>query len=108
MKLSQGEYVALEKIENTYSTCPVIAQIYVHGDGLQSYLVGVIIPDPVQLAGIVSSLYGKKVAAEDVEALKAACADQRVNKHILDMLTNEGKRNALKGYDCCLFGVASY
>ncbi|KAJ7093232.1 hypothetical protein C8R44DRAFT_815926 [Mycena epipterygia] len=99
MKLSQGEYVALEKIENTYSTCPIIAQIYVHGDGLQSYLVGVIIPDPVQLAGIASSLYGKTVAAEDTEALLAACADQRVNKHILDMLTSEGKRNALKGFE---------
>ncbi|KAJ7470284.1 long-chain-fatty-acid-CoA ligase [Mycena latifolia] len=77
MKLSQGEYVALEKIENTYSTCPIVAQIYVHGDSLQSFLVGVIIPDPVQLAGIASSLYGKKVLADDIEGLAAACRDQR-------------------------------
>lgn len=97
MKLAQGEYVALEKIENTYSTCPVVAQIYIHGDSLQSFLVGVIIPDPVQLAGIVSSLYGKKVAPEDTAALQVACRDPQVVKHILGMLIQEGNKNGLKG-----------
>jgi long-chain acyl-CoA synthetase len=98
MKLSQGEYVALEKIENTYTTCPIVAQIYIHGDSLQSFLVGIIIPDPVQLAGIVSTLYDKKVAPDNVAALSAACGDPRVTQYILDMLTQEGKRNNLKGY----------
>jgi len=99
MKLSQGEYVALEKIENTYTTCPIVAQIYIHGDSLQSFLVGIIIPDPVQLAGIVSTLYDKKVAPDNVEALSAACSDPRVTQYILDMLTQEGKRNNLKGFE---------
>ncbi|KAJ7445716.1 hypothetical protein B0H11DRAFT_1746452 [Mycena galericulata] len=99
MKLAQGEYVALEKIENTYSVCPVVAQIYVHGDSLQSFLVGVIIPDPVQLSAIASNLYGKKVAEDDVAALAAACRDERVNRHILGMLAQEGNKNALKGFE---------
>lgn len=97
MKLAQGEYVALEKIENVYSSTPLIGQIYVHGDGLQSFLIAVIIPDPVQFAGIVSSVTGNKVAPEDVAALTAACTDERVVDHVQSILSKIGKQNGLKG-----------
>ncbi|KAJ7465464.1 long-chain-fatty-acid-CoA ligase [Mycena galericulata] len=99
MKLAQGEYVALERIENTYSACPAVAQIYVHGDALQSYLVGVIIPDPVQLAAIAANLSGRPVAETDTEALEKACRDPRVGEHILGMLALEGNKNQLKGFE---------
>ncbi|KAG6854925.1 hypothetical protein C0991_009748 [Blastosporella zonata] len=99
MKLAQGEYVALEKIENMYSSSPVIAQIYIHGDSLQSYLLAVIIPDPVQLAALVSKLSGKKVVPEDLQTLIEACQDKRVNQEILAIITKEAKRNGLKGFE---------
>lgn len=44
-KLSQGEYIAPEKLENIYSQCPVVQQIFVYGDSLQHYLIAVIVPD---------------------------------------------------------------
>lgn len=41
-KLSQGEYISPEKIENRYlSSNPILQQLYVHGDSLQSFVVGV-------------------------------------------------------------------
>lgn len=98
MKLAQGEYVALEKIENIYSSIPVIAQIYVHGDSLQSYLLAVIIPDTTQLAAVASRILGKTVAAEDLQELVHACRDDRIKRHILQTLTKEAKRRGLKGY----------
>ena len=98
MKLSQGEYVALEKIENLYSNTPLVAQIYVHGEGLQSYLVGVLVPDLVQFAIIVSELNGKKIAPEDVAALTAACRDERVIGRILSLLNKVAEQNGLKGF----------
>lgn len=40
-KLSQGEYIAPEKLENVYIQTPYLQQIFVHGDSLQSYLIAV-------------------------------------------------------------------
>ncbi|KAG0653703.1 medium-chain fatty acid-CoA ligase faa2 [Monosporozyma unispora] len=53
-KLSHGEYIAPEKIENIYlSSCPYITQIFVFGDSLQSYLVGIV---SIDIEGILKLL----------------------------------------------------
>eukprot|EP00735_Rhodelphis_limneticus_P008670 TRINITY_DN2186_c0_g1::TRINITY_DN2186_c0_g1_i1::g.12866::m.12866 TRINITY_DN2186_c0_g1::TRINITY_DN2186_c0_g1_i1::g.12866 ORF type:complete len:815 (+),score=275.02,sp/Q8LPS1/LACS6_ARATH/43.33/5e-176,AMP-binding/PF00501.23/1.9e-90,AMP-binding_C/PF13193.1/0.024,DUF2946/PF11162.3/0.2 TRINITY_DN2186_c0_g1_i1:48-2492(+) len=44
-KLSQGEYVAAEKIENIYQKSTYVAQIFVYGDSYQSCLVAVVVPE---------------------------------------------------------------
>ncbi|CAF2870805.1 unnamed protein product [Rotaria sp. Silwood2] len=44
-KLSQGEYIAPEKIENIYSRSRFISQVYVYGDSLQNALVAIVVLD---------------------------------------------------------------
>ncbi|WAQ86114.1 hypothetical protein PtA15_6A744 [Puccinia triticina] len=74
VKLAQGEYVALEKVEGAYSVNPLIAQIYLHGDSLKSYLVAVIVPDPVAFQEFANKTVGKPVALDDACQLPAVRA----------------------------------
>uniref|UniRef100_A0A8C5RU38 Long-chain-fatty-acid--CoA ligase n=1 Tax=Laticauda laticaudata TaxID=8630 RepID=A0A8C5RU38_LATLA len=50
-KLAQGEYIAPEKIENIYIRSEPVSQIYVHGDSLQAFLVGIVVPDAEVMPG---------------------------------------------------------
>ncbi|KAJ8093193.1 medium-chain fatty acid-CoA ligase faa2 [Marasmius tenuissimus] len=99
MKLSQGEYVALEKIENTYSSSPAVAQLYVHGDGLQPYLLAVVVADPVYLSNTVSSVTGDKIAPTDLAALEKVCKDERISQTFLKQLNKEATKHGLKGFE---------
>ncbi|KAH8107025.1 acetyl-CoA synthetase-like protein [Cristinia sonorae] len=99
MKLAQGEYVAIERVEALYSASPIVQQLYVHGDSLQSFLIGVIIPDPVQLAAIASRVFSTKVTPEDTGVLVKATQDPAVKKALFDELHKEAAKNALRGFE---------
>ncbi|RYF11056.1 MAG: hypothetical protein EOO40_04010, partial [Deltaproteobacteria bacterium] len=46
VKLSQGEFVSIAHLEGVYTSgSPLIAQIYLHGEAVRSYLLAVIVPD---------------------------------------------------------------
>lgn len=62
-KLSQGEYIAPEKIENVFGLSPWIAQSWVTGDSMKNNTVAVIVPNPDAL---------KKWASEHGKLLYAA------------------------------------
>ena len=97
MKLAQGEYVALERVESLYNASPVVSQLYVHGDSLQSYLLGVIVPDPVQLAEITSKVWGQSVSEKDLQALQKAAQDPKVKDAVLRVLNKQAKVAGLQG-----------
>jgi long-chain acyl-CoA synthetase len=44
-KLSQGEYIAPEKVENIFALCPFVAQSMVYGDSLKNCCIAIIVPD---------------------------------------------------------------
>jgi long-chain acyl-CoA synthetase len=93
-KLSQGEYVAAEKIENAYSTHPWIQQIWVYGDSTQSVLVAVVVPDADKIKAWASA--NGHSGGEDVAAI---LADPKVKEMIYSDLTKHGKEQKLRGFE---------
>jgi long-chain acyl-CoA synthetase len=45
----KGEYISPEKIENVYARSQFLAQVFIDGDSLKDYLVGIVVPDEVYL-----------------------------------------------------------
>lgn len=50
LKLSQGEFVTVSKVEGVFADSPLIHQIYVYGNSARSYLVAVVVPTEEALA----------------------------------------------------------
>ena len=71
-KLSQGEYIAPEKIENVYVRCKFIAEAFVYGDSLRDYNVAIIHPNLEALPMVAESLGIKE---KDVKKL---CENEKV------------------------------
>ncbi|OBK94129.1 oxidoreductase [Mycobacterium sp. 1245499.0] len=70
LKLAQGEFVTLAKLEAVFGNSPLIRQIYVYGNSSQPYLLAVVVPTEEALAD------------NDIESLKPKIADslQKVAK----------------------------
>ncbi|KAI5955867.1 hypothetical protein KGF54_001369 [Candida jiufengensis] len=61
-KLSQGEFISPEKIENLYlSSNPIIQQVFIHGNSLNSYLVGIVGLDPLTIENYLQSKFNSKL-----------------------------------------------
>jgi len=99
MKLSQGEYVALEKVESAYSSSPLIAQIFVHGDSLQDYLVAIVIPDPEYIVQLVKRVSDTHIVSSDRAALDKAVQDAAVKAAIMEELNKQAKKAGLRGFE---------
>uniref|UniRef100_A0A4X2KA81 Long-chain-fatty-acid--CoA ligase n=1 Tax=Vombatus ursinus TaxID=29139 RepID=A0A4X2KA81_VOMUR len=91
-KLAQGEYIAPEKIENIYIRSEPVAQTYVHGDSLQAFLVGIVVPDPE-----VMPSWAKKRGFDGTYA--ELCQDKELKQAIMDDMVRLGKESGLHSFE---------
>ena len=106
LKLSQGEYISPERIENVYlAECPWLATAYVHGDSHQSALVGLFGIAPEAFAKFMGAALGKGetlgagAGGIDVKALESLAQDKRVIRVVLDHLEKVARKNKFNGYE---------
>lgn len=92
-KLSIGEYIAPDKLEQIYKATDGVGDIFVYGDSLKSCLIAIVHPDPEELKGIATGL---DIASEDYNELVQM---EEVKKYFFDALLSKQKTSGLKGFE---------
>eukprot|EP00698_Gefionella_okellyi_P023298 TRINITY_DN7917_c0_g1_i1.p1 TRINITY_DN7917_c0_g1~~TRINITY_DN7917_c0_g1_i1.p1 ORF type:complete len:672 (-),score=122.89 TRINITY_DN7917_c0_g1_i1:107-2122(-) len=94
-KLSQGEYIAAEKLEQVFASSHFVQQLWIYGNSLQSTIIAIIVPEIDALAAAI----GKKGSAADNRFTSDLCALPAARKAILDDITRLGKEAKLGGFE---------
>jgi long-chain acyl-CoA synthetase len=89
-KLSNGEYVSGEKIENIITQSKYILQSFVYGNSYQRYLVGIIILNPETATAYAHS---KNIDMDSV------CRDEEFKRQVLADIHRVSVNNKLLGFE---------
>nr|XP_033328290.1 long-chain-fatty-acid--CoA ligase 1 isoform X3 [Megalopta genalis] len=91
-KLSQGEYIVPEKIENIYLRSQYVHQVFVHGESLKSCVVGIVVPDVdvVKCWAVENGISG---------TLSVLCNNPQIKQLIIDDMLAWGKEAGLKSFE---------
>jgi|TARA_B110000008_G_scaffold267018_2_gene293763 long-subunit acyl-CoA synthetase (AMP-forming) len=92
VKLQQGEYVALSKVENVLKQCPYVAMAMAYADSKHSYCIAVVVVNEAPLKKLASS----KGITGDVDTL---CANSTIIKEISSACKSACKTGKLVGFE---------
>lgn len=98
-KLSQGEYVAVEKVENVYVKNSLVDQIFIYGDSKQNYIVGIVVPSKKEL---IDSLRANNVIDETIlnnGVYDDICQMMEVRKFVLQQINQTALDAKLFGFE---------
>ncbi|OAD66665.1 hypothetical protein PHYBLDRAFT_156644 [Phycomyces blakesleeanus NRRL 1555(-)] len=91
VKLSNGEYIALEKLESVYKAALGVANVCIHGDSLRPSPVALVVPVEARLRKLAEET-GQDAKAE----LKELCANKDIIKAFLGQLQAQAKKSGFK------------
>ncbi|EED15120.1 AMP-binding enzyme, putative [Talaromyces stipitatus ATCC 10500] len=100
LKLAQGEYISPERLENILlAEHTYLAQAYVHGDSLQTALIGIFGIQPDTFAAFASKVLQQDISPTDLERIKSVLDDDRIKKAVLKDFDRTAKKHKLAGYE---------
>ncbi|PVV00342.1 hypothetical protein BB560_005282 [Smittium megazygosporum] len=93
-KLSQGEYLAPEKIENILSKHPLVMQSFVYGNSFKNSIVGIVVPDPETFVP-----WASKIAQDGKSDIDSLVKNPKVIAAFLSKLDSAAEKAKLAGFE---------
>ncbi|KAK8630842.1 hypothetical protein V6N13_079613 [Hibiscus sabdariffa] len=92
IKLSQGEYVALEHLENVYGVTPIVDDVWVYGNSFKSMLVSVVVLHEENVKKW-ADLNGYTASVSEL------CSLSKLQNHVLSELKSTAEKNKMRGFE---------
>ena len=93
VKMAHGEYIALEKLESVYRSCPVVGNICVYAQQDKNKPIALVVPAEPALKQLASQ---NSVQGDGLEDL---CHNEKVNAAVLREMQSTGKKGGLTGIE---------
>lgn len=94
IKLSGGEYIAIEHLESVYKSCPLVANGAIIANGEHNQPAMVVVAHPQNLPK-----WAEKQGMGSGEDLEHLCKDDKVVDAVLKELNNVARKQGLKGME---------
>jgi len=94
VKLANGEYIALEKLESVYRACVLIQNLCVYASSLHQRPLLVVVPNLTAF-----SLYAKSKCLDEPTELSDIDNSENLKEHLLDQLQMTAKKFGLKSHE---------
>lgn len=91
-KLSQGEYVAPEKVENVYVTSKYVEEIFVYGDSYRSHCIAFAVPNKEALAALAKD-------ANITGTHEELCKNPEIVSKVLADMNKKGKESKINSFE---------
>jgi long-chain acyl-CoA synthetase len=92
-KLAQGEYIAAEKLEQVYSECSLVEQVWIYGNSYENTLVAVVVPDEKSFKSFAQQ------AGAQGSSIEELCKDPKAAAAVCEELNKVGKKGNLRGFE---------
>jgi long-chain acyl-CoA synthetase len=93
VKTLNGEYIALEKLESVYRSCPVVGNICVYAAQDKNKPIAIVVPNEPALKELANS------NGISGSALEELCHDKKLNGLVLKEMHKSGKTGGLNGIE---------
>lgn len=100
LKLAQGEYISPERLEGVLlAEHTYLAQAYVHGDSLQTSLIGIVGVQPDTFAAFASKVLKREISPTDLQQIESVLHEDSIRKAILKDFDRTAKKFKFAGYE---------
>ncbi|BFU21262.1 long-chain-fatty-acid--CoA ligase, putative [Entamoeba histolytica HM-1:IMSS-B] len=96
-KLAQGEYIAVEPLENLYGLYPLLQNVFIYGESTDTFIVGIIVPEKIEFIKFLQTQC--EYQGNSDEELKSFVERKDVRQCVMKELENHIRNKGVPGYE---------